>query len=422
MDKIKALDEKIEIIRNDTNAYGFDDDNKTIAEAFELVSDMFSSQGEKGEKGEKGADAILPENIATIDQNGEQGNAYTKKQVDNLLENSGKNLGNSDLQLTSGEVRTLDITGAKFQIKGLTDKRADASFNKRLIVNDNGEFAVKEGADISINVTMPQTVNHTISTSIPTWIKHTISTQKLTADQERLLTIINKIGRLGWTKYSASEIIVNSLPVSQYPQGLPNGYKLPELIVENGVIRHSANTSINSKFQEQGYIQAQDDAGYGLLYNIIFDKELPSDKDWAVSYRSHSDVEHIFNYSSNNSRGNTAKLQSWGFRRDKTTDVFKPDRSGFRFFYAYSYSTKTLFHQGRHCEFFDKWAKNYFIKTGELLSFVSINEDTGEMRILTTDYDQDGLYLNLEAGILSSQIVGSVLRFCIKDISYWIDE
>lgn len=58
MDKLKALVEKIEIIRNDTNAYGFDDDNKTIAEAFELVSDMLgknnSSQGEKGEKGEKG--------------------------------------------------------------------------------------------------------------------------------------------------------------------------------------------------------------------------------------------------------------------------------------------------------------------------------------------------------------------------------
>lgn len=65
MDKLKALDEKIEIIRNDTNAYGFDDDNKTIAEAFELVSDMLgknnSSQGEKGEKGERGEQGLKGE-------------------------------------------------------------------------------------------------------------------------------------------------------------------------------------------------------------------------------------------------------------------------------------------------------------------------------------------------------------------------
>lgn len=123
----------------------------------------------------------LPENNATIDQDGEKGNVYDKTQVDNLLENSGKNLGNSDLQLESGEVRTLDITGAKFQMKGLQDKQADASFNKKLIVNDNGEFAVKEDGDVIIN--MPSevlhTVNHIYPNNVPAQPSYVLELQKI---------------------------------------------------------------------------------------------------------------------------------------------------------------------------------------------------------------------------------------------------
>ena len=61
----------------------------------------------------------LPSNIATIDEGNKQGNTYTKTKVNELLENSGKNLANSDLKISEGEARILDITGASLKFKGL---------------------------------------------------------------------------------------------------------------------------------------------------------------------------------------------------------------------------------------------------------------------------------------------------------------
>ena len=81
----------------------------------------------------------LPSNIATIDEGNKQGNTYTKIKVNELLENSGKNIANTDLQIPAGTVRTLDVTGAKFQIKGKANANNDASFNRRPVENANGE-------------------------------------------------------------------------------------------------------------------------------------------------------------------------------------------------------------------------------------------------------------------------------------------
>ena len=76
----------------------------------------------------------LPTNIATIDEGNKQGNTYTKAKVDELLSGStggnGKNLANADLQIPAGTVRTLDVTGAKFNIKGLNNKTRDNAFNR----------------------------------------------------------------------------------------------------------------------------------------------------------------------------------------------------------------------------------------------------------------------------------------------------
>ena len=81
----------------------------------------------------------LPSNIATIDEGEKVGNTYTKTKVDELLENSGKNISNADLQIPAGTVRTLDVTGAKFQIKGKANANNDTSFNRRPVENANGE-------------------------------------------------------------------------------------------------------------------------------------------------------------------------------------------------------------------------------------------------------------------------------------------
>lgn len=120
----------------------------------------------------------LPSNIATIDEGTKQGSVYTKTKVDELLENSGKNIANTDLQIPAGTVRTLDVTGAKFGIQGLENKKADASFNRRLKANERGVLAYTDEADITVNI--PEqfsgtgsvanttiTVNHIFPNAIP---------------------------------------------------------------------------------------------------------------------------------------------------------------------------------------------------------------------------------------------------------------
>ena len=107
----------------------------------------------------------LPSNIATIDEGIKQGNTYTKTKIDELLENSGKNIANADLQIPAGVVRTLDITGAKFGIQGLENKANDNSFNLQLITNSRGDFGVAPyvkyqfmASSITINQIAPNNV------------------------------------------------------------------------------------------------------------------------------------------------------------------------------------------------------------------------------------------------------------------------
>ena len=120
----------------------------------------------------------LPTNLATIDEGTKQGSVYTKTKVDELLENSGKNIANTDLQIPAGVVRTLNVEGAKFQISGLANKKTDASFSRRLKTNERGEIGYSDEADVIVNI--PErftstasianttiTVNHIFPNAIP---------------------------------------------------------------------------------------------------------------------------------------------------------------------------------------------------------------------------------------------------------------
>ena len=120
----------------------------------------------------------VPANIALVDKLDKEGNVYSKEQVTELLDNLDKNIGNSDLQVPAGTVRTLNVTGAKFQVQGLENKKTDASFNKKIKINDAGEMAYSDEADITLNIpenftgqpsvgSMTITVNHTYPNQIP---------------------------------------------------------------------------------------------------------------------------------------------------------------------------------------------------------------------------------------------------------------
>ena len=144
----------------------------------------------------------LPTNIATIDEGNKQGNTYTKTKVNELLENSGKNLGNADLQIPAGTVRTLDVTGAKFQIRGLKDKDADSSFNKRVVLNENGEFALKDSTDIKVIIPENTTVNinHQYPNAVPSNIPEGV---------ERIREFIKNLKTAQFNKLTEDDFSIN---------------------------------------------------------------------------------------------------------------------------------------------------------------------------------------------------------------------
>ena len=144
----------------------------------------------------------LPTNIATIDEGNKQGNTYTKTKVNELLENSGKNLGNADLQIPAGTVRTLDVTGAKFQIRGLKDKDADSSFNKRVVLNENGEFALKDSTDIKVIIPENTTVNinHQYPNAVPSNIPEGV---------ERIREFIKNLKTAQFNKLTEEDFSIN---------------------------------------------------------------------------------------------------------------------------------------------------------------------------------------------------------------------
>ncbi len=113
----------------------------------------------------------FPTNIATIDEGNKQGNTYTKTKIDELLENSGKNIANTDLVIPAGVVRTLNVEGAKLQISGLANKKLDASFNNKIVVNGRGELAISDNVEYTMNVpsniSLNLNVNYTGLTATP---------------------------------------------------------------------------------------------------------------------------------------------------------------------------------------------------------------------------------------------------------------
>ena len=194
----------------------------------------------------------LPSNIATIDEGNKQGNTYTKAKVDELLENSGKNLTNADLQIPAGVVRTLDVTGAKFNIKGLNNKTRDKAFNRRLMVNESGEISYNNESDI--NIAFPAdfkaslTVNHIYPTNIPERpafaedLQRVLSKHKnydLTPITDWVVKIIDDVDPeeiVRKSTYGKLQIYTDNPKLSKY-----NGVKVVDAFSENIVLPRDKN-------------------------------------------------------------------------------------------------------------------------------------------------------------------------------------
>ena len=213
----------------------------------------------------------LPSNVATIDKEGKVGNVYDKSQVVNLLETNSKNLANADLQIPAGTVRTLDVTGAKLNIKGLREVTSDNSYTKRLKMNNLGEVVSTTDSDITINV--PDTIN--------------IQSKDITF--ANTLTSVNKV--------KLFEGVVNNVAVKQ-PKTLYEKYM--QTITENLYTRVS-DTSEWTKVYNEGFnnliewdnvsknikfIKHSDPNFVGRVTNfgMVLNKPFPMNKNWVFSF------------------------------------------------------------------------------------------------------------------------------------------
>lgn len=225
---MEEIKQKIEEIRNFTDYCGYDKRNIILADVLSgLIKALYPDGNGKQSTSPSTTSSLnidslppehitkwkeklgvgeLPSNIATIDEGNKQGNTYTKEKVDELLSGSaggnGKNLANADLQIPAGTVRTLDVTGAKFQIRGLKDKEADSSFNKRVVLNENGEFALKDSADIKVIIPENTTVNinHQYPNAVPSNIPEGV---------ERIREFIKNLKTAQFNKLTEEDFSIN---------------------------------------------------------------------------------------------------------------------------------------------------------------------------------------------------------------------
>lgn len=200
----------------------------------------------------------LPENIATIDQNGALGNVHTKEQITELLENSGKNIGNSDMKVPEGVERVLDLTNAKMLFKGLENKKGDASFNRRLKANERGELVYTDDADI--NVYMPEnvsvsgmgnqtiTVNHIYPNTIP----------DRAPILEGIQELMGQFKNLQFKPFVAEDFTINNLE---------DGDTSPRSVFANGAVRLQNNPQNKNR---------------GEVFTNAISRVFPHNKQWAI--------------------------------------------------------------------------------------------------------------------------------------------
>lgn len=365
------------------------------------------------------------------------------------LASVGLNLGNSNLKITKGQIRDLDVTGAKLRIKGLEDKSADASFNNMKVQNELGEEAVSSGKpvienlmqilpsnklsnnsydpayseylvfnpntgkvaksdkpQIITNFTVPNsiTINHNTNVDNVNWQPNPSYPRDLTDT----LDFVKSIDSIGFTPVLANEFVVRKLPNSKFPSSVSN-FNIPDFEFREGEMLYNGNVvNVPAGFRDLDY-QANNEEKNALI-NIFINKELPVDKDWVLRFRLFgSDLlggeNSFFGFRERvNVEPNHDLINDVVFRRSGI--------GGFRSSFAYR-NNSTLIAKD-YLDF--KNNDFHMIKKGNIVTLFTRSYHDGVLQMGAMGYINTMKYivfgLNLNARIFS--------KFYMKDIGYWI--
>ena len=363
----------------------------------------------------------FPTNIATIDEGNKQGNTYTKARVDELLENSGKNLANADLQIPAGTVRTLDVTGAKFGIQGLENKSSDKAFNSRVVMNKFGHIAINDNPEIITNFTVPDRINLNVTENFA----NVTFNKKPNYSQDIIdaLNFIKTINDKDYTKFHVSEMIPYHIADEDLPAEIAKDSQRKSILQNyitvptDGVITVNGDrgVDIRSKLYVQDYITAMSVKERKAVVNVVFNKEFPEDKDWIITF--YTDLPYHLPYRSSGAL--------FGFRESKvekcdcdlTKSIFKTSDGGrgdTKIIFKDNYYYNKIVFQADNVRF---WA----IKKGSTLTIMLQSLESGQIAIDIRPYKSEYKFLHFYKALDADKndtINGYYYNF--KNLSYWI--
>ena len=419
-----------------------------------------------------GGSVTLPDNIATIDKNGEVGNAYakatetitnadadykyvvitndaggTKKMQANGL---GSNVANSSLTSVNGAGLTLganwfiDTAGYYYSIKGLSDKSADDSFDRFLVQDADGKvgnfllnklFSKAYDLEDKIN-----------DKAFNGYLMYNPATKQIGfSATAKVVTTFNVPATINVNvKNVLSNINAVAPANNQYSQDIKNTItKIKQLedigftpVLASEMVVRTLDRSrfpqalINRNYQLPTPVTLSDGMIAGIrsaafpadfrnnaymashegagLYSVGINKELPTDRNWVFKFRIYNSPVLFRNNGSIGSIHFSDSIDA-SPKSDLANDLVMKEAWGKDFAFTNNrISTQTQINE------IDGFADVYLIKEGGLITLFTIMRNTGAMYMTTFTAQSTDKYIHFVT--LFSSL--SIADFVIKDISY----
>ncbi len=419
-----------------------------------------------------GGSVTLPDNIATIDKNGEVGNAYakatetitntdadykyvvitndaggTKKMQANGL---GSNVANSSLTSVNGAGLTLganwfiDTAGYYYSIKGLSDKSADDSFDRFLVQDADGKvenfllnklFSKAYDLEDKIN---DKTFNG--------YLMYNPTTKQIGfSGGAKVVTTFNVPATINVNvKNVLSNINAVAPANNQYSQDIKNTIAKIKQLEDIGFTPVLASEMVVRTLDRSRFPQALINRNYQLptpfalsdgmiagiksttfpadfrnnvymasregeaLYSVGINKELPTDRNWVFKFRIYNSIVLFRN---NGSFGgiHLSDVLNTSPKIDLANDIIAELKWGAEYTSINNRVSSQVQING-----IDGFTDVYLIKEGGLITLFTITRNTGAMAISSFAAKNTDKYIHFVTPFTSL----SIADFVIKDISY----
>ena len=419
-----------------------------------------------------GGSVMLPDNIATIDKNGEVGNAYakatetitntdadykyvvitndaggTKKMQANGL---GSNVANSSLTSVNGAGLTLganwfiDTAGYYYSIKGLTDKSADDSFDRFLVQDAEGKV---ENLLLNKLFSKAYDLEDKINDkAFNGYLMYNPTTKQIGfSGSAKVVTTFNVPATIKVNvKNVLSNINATAPANNQYSQDIKNTITKIKQLEDIGFTPVLASEMVIRTLDRSRFPQALITKNYQLptpftlsdgmiagikstafpadfrmnaymasregeaLYSVGINKELPTDRNWVFKFRIYNSPVLFRN---NGSFGgiHLSDMLNTSPKIDLANDVMTELKWGAEYTSVNNRITTQVQFNGM-----DGFTDIYLIKEGGLITLFTIIRNTGAMAISSFTAQNTDKYIHFVTPFTSLFITD----FVIKDISY----